>query len=121
LGIINGGVDIIDEMLIEFFCICHAREKVWVQLNGNSTSTTYKFPEAFDSVRREVLYNMLIEFWVSMKPVKLTKCVYMKPMVKCICKCLANTFLTQNGLKEGGAILPLLLSFSLELSLGMYK
>jgi hypothetical protein len=28
LGIINGGVDIIDEMLIEFFCICHAREKV---------------------------------------------------------------------------------------------
>jgi hypothetical protein len=35
------------------------------------------FKEAYDSVRREVLYNILIEFGVSMKLVRLIKmCLY---------------------------------------------
>jgi hypothetical protein len=31
------------------------------------------FKKAYDSVRREVLYNILIEFWVPMKLVRLIK------------------------------------------------
>jgi hypothetical protein len=32
-----------------------------------------KFQESLDSVRREVLYNILIEFGVPMKPIRLIK------------------------------------------------
>jgi len=40
------------------------------------------FKQAYDSVMREVLYNILIEFGIPMKLVSLIKCVYMKPITE---------------------------------------
>ena len=37
------------------------------------------FKKAYNSVRREVLYNILIEFGIPVKLVSLIKCVYMTP------------------------------------------
>jgi hypothetical protein len=66
-------------------------------------------------VRREVLYNILIEFGVAMKLVRLIKMCLNETYSKvCIGKKLSESFCTQNGLKQGDALSPLLLKFALE-------
>jgi hypothetical protein len=66
-------------------------------------------------VRREVLYNILIEFGIPMKLVRLIKmCLndtYSKVRVG---KHLSDSFPIQNGLKQGDALSPLLFNFALE-------
>jgi hypothetical protein len=42
------------------------------------------FKKAYDSVKREVLYRILIEFGVPMKVVRLMKMCLMKPIVKSV-------------------------------------
>jgi hypothetical protein len=43
---------------------------------GDSTSAIHRLQEkAYDSVRREALYSILIEFGIPMKLVRLIKCV----------------------------------------------
>jgi hypothetical protein len=68
------------------------------------------FKKAFDSVRRAVLYNFLIEFGVPMKLVRLNE-TYSKV---CIGKHLSDSLLIQNGLKQVDALSPLLFNFALE-------
>jgi hypothetical protein len=64
------------------------------------------FKKAYDSVRREVLYNILIEFWVPMK-VKLNKLCLNETYSKvCIGKHLSDSFPIQSGLKQGDALSP---------------
>jgi hypothetical protein len=71
--------------------------------------------KANDSVRREVLYNILIEFGVPMKLVRLIKmCLNETHRKVSIGKYLSNGFPIQNGLKQGGALSPLLFKFALE-------
>jgi hypothetical protein len=76
------------------------------------------FKNACDSVRKEVLYNILIEFGVPMKLVRLIKMclneMYSKARVG---KHLSYSFPIQNGLKQGGALSPLLFNFVLEYSI----
>ena len=58
------------------------------------------FKKAYDSVRREVLYNILIEFWIPMKLVRLIKmCLNEKYSKVRIGEHLSDNFLIQNGLK----------------------
>jgi hypothetical protein len=65
--------------------------------------------KAHDQVKREILYNILIEFGIPMKLVKLIKMCFNKIYSKdCTGKHLYNTFPIQNGLKQGDALLPLL-------------
>jgi hypothetical protein len=62
------GFDITDQLLIRSFAFI----KYW-RRNGSTVRQYIK--KAYDSVRREVLYNILTEFGVPMKLVRLLKCV----------------------------------------------
>jgi hypothetical protein len=73
------------------------------------------FKKACDSVRRELLYNIIIEFGVLMKVVRLIKMCLNEMYTKVhIDKHLSDNFPTQNGLKQGDAFSPLLFIFSLQ-------
>ena len=73
------------------------------------------FKKAYNSVRRKVLYNILIEFRIPMKPVRLIKMSLNKTHSTVqVGKHLSDLFPVKNGLKQGDASLPLLLNFALE-------
>jgi hypothetical protein len=73
------------------------------------------FKKIYDSVRREVLYNIFIEFGVPMKLVRLIKMCLNKTYSKVhIGKYLSDIFYIQNGLKQGEVLSPLLFNFALE-------
>jgi hypothetical protein len=73
------------------------------------------FKKAYDSVKREVLYNILLEFDIPKKLVRLTKMCLNETYSKvCVGKLLSDIFPIQNGLKQGDALSPLLFSFALE-------
>ena len=54
------------------FCIRQILEKKW-EYNEAVHQLSVDFKKAYDSVRREVLYNILIEFWIPRKLVRLIK------------------------------------------------
>jgi hypothetical protein len=73
------------------------------------------FKKAYDSVRREVLYNILIELGIPMKLVRLIKiCLSETYSRVSVGKHLSETFPIKNGLKQGDAVSPLLFNFALE-------
>jgi hypothetical protein len=68
-----------------------------------------------DSVRREVLYSILIEFGIPMKLVRLIKMCLNEIFSKvCIGKQLSDSFPIQNGLKQGDALSPLLINVAIK-------
>jgi hypothetical protein len=70
--------------------------------------------KAYDSVIREVLYNIFIEYGIHMKLVKLIKmCLNVSSKVH-TGKNLSDLIPTQNGPKQGAVLSPLLSNFSLE-------
>jgi hypothetical protein len=69
------------------------------------------FKKAYDSDRSEVLYNIFIEFGMPLKLVKANESVFEWNLGY---EHLTNTFPIQNGLKQGDALLLLLLNFALE-------
>jgi hypothetical protein len=81
-------------------------EADWCSVFINISDINYiSFKKAYDSVRREVLYNTPIQFGVPMKPVRLIKMCLNKMCSKvCIGKCLSDIFPIQNGLKHGDAL-----------------
>ena len=56
------------------FCIHPILLKKW-EYNKAVHQLFIDFKKSYDSVRREVLYNILIEFGIPMKLVRLIKCV----------------------------------------------
>ena len=71
------------------------------------------FKKAYDSVTREVLYNVLIQFGISTKLVRLTCLNETYSRVR-VGKNFSNMFPIKNGWKEGDALLPLLFNVTLE-------
>jgi hypothetical protein len=71
--------------------------------------------KACDSVKREVLYNILLEFGIPKKLVRLIKmCLNETYSIVRVGKLLSDKFPIQNGLKQGDVISPLLFNFALE-------
>jgi hypothetical protein len=82
----------------------------------SDTSAIHRLKESlYDSVRREVLYNILIEFVVPMKLVRLIKMCLNETYSKVLIgKHLSESFPIQNSLKHGDALSPLLFNFASE-------
>jgi len=77
-----------------------------LRFNG-TISTTF--------VRREVLYNILIEFGVPQKCVRLIKMCLTETYSRVrVGKNVCDVFPIRNGLKQGDALSPLLFNFALE-------
>jgi hypothetical protein len=89
------------------------REK-W-KYNGMVPQLLIDFKKAHDSVKREVLYNILLEYGIPKKLVRLIKMCLNETYSKvCVGKFLSDKFPIQNGLKQGNALSPLLFNFALE-------
>jgi hypothetical protein len=80
------------------------------------------FKKAHDSIKREVLYNILLEFGIPKKLVRLIKMCLNETYSKVrIGKLLSDTFPIQNRLKQGDALLPLLFNFALDYAIRKSK
>ena len=70
---------------------------------------------AYDSVRREVLYKILIEFGIPRKLVRLVKMSLTETYSRVwVGKDVSDRFPIRNGLKQGHALSPMLFSFALD-------
>jgi hypothetical protein len=96
------------------FCVRQILEKKW-KYNGAVHQLYMDFKKAYESVRREVLYNILIEFGIPMKVVRLIK-VYVNESCSRvrIGKHASDVFPIRSGLKQGDALSPLLFTCGLE-------
>jgi hypothetical protein len=89
-------------------------EKKW-EYNGTVHQLFVYFKKAYDSVRREALYNILIEFGIPRKLVGLIKMCLNETYCRVhIGKYLSDKFTIENGLKQGDALSPMLFNFALE-------
>jgi hypothetical protein len=97
----------------KIFFIRQILEKNW-EYNETVHQLYIDLKKAYDSVRGKVLYNILIEFGIPLKLVRLIKMCLNETYNKIrIGKHLSDNFLTQNGLKQD-VLSPLLFNFSLE-------
>jgi sorting nexin-29 len=89
-------------------------EKKW-EYNEAIHQLFIDFKKAYDSVRREVLYNILIEFGIPMRLVRLIKmCLSEMYSRVWVDKHRSHTFPIKTGLKQRDALSPLLFNFTLE-------
>ena len=80
------------------------------------------FKKAYDSVRREVLYNILIEFGIPKKLARLIKMCLTETYSRVrVGKNLSDMFPIRNVLKQGDALSPLLFNFVLEYAIGGFR
>jgi retron-type reverse transcriptase len=98
----------------QIFYIRRILEKKW-EYNGTVHQLFIDFKKAYDSFRREALYNILIELGIPRKLVGLIKsCLNETYSRVSTGKNLSDKFTIENGLKQGDALSPLLFNFALE-------
>jgi len=71
LGIFNADFDATGQLLLIYTSCAKYLRKMGIQCSSAAVLTD--FMKAYDSIRREVMYNILIEFGILMKLVRLTK------------------------------------------------
>jgi hypothetical protein len=101
LEITNVDFEVIDQI----FYIWQKLEKKW-ECNGTLHQLFIDFKKACNSVRREVLYNVLIVFGIPRKLVGPTKmCLKETYSAVHIGKVTSDRFPLENGLKQGDTII----------------
>ena len=96
------------------FCIRQILEKKW-EYNEAVHQPFVNFKEAYDSVRREVFLNILMEFVIPRKLLRLLKmCLNETRSRVRVGKHLSDIFPINSGLKQGDALLSLLFNFTVE-------
>jgi len=94
------------------FCIRQILEKKW-EYNEAVHQFFIDFKKAYDSVRWEVFYNILIEFGVPKELVSLIKMCLTETYRRVrVGKNLSDMFPIRNGLKHGDTLPPLLFNFA---------
>jgi hypothetical protein len=84
----------------QIFCVIQILEKKW-EYNGTIHQLLIDFEKAYDSVGKEVLYSILIEFGIPLKLVRLIKVCSNEACSKVrIDKNLCGALSIQNGLKQ---------------------
>jgi hypothetical protein len=98
----------------QIFYIQQILQKKW-EYNGMVHQLFINFKKSYDSVKREILYNILLEFGIPKKLVRLIKMCLNETYSKVrVSKLFSYKFYTENGLKQGDALSTLLFNFSLE-------
>ena len=96
------------------FCIRQILEKKW-EYNEEVQQLFTDFKKAYDSVRREVLYNILIEFGIPRKLVRLIMMSLNETYSRVrVGKNVSDRFPIRNGLKQRDALSPMPFNFALE-------
>jgi hypothetical protein len=114
LGIISVDFNVTEQRQISFPAFTSFWRKK-LEFSETVHQLLIDFKKTHGSVGREVLYNILIEFEVPMKLVGLiTMCLNETHSKVHIGKHLSDSFPIQNGLKQGGALSPLLFNFASE-------
>jgi len=95
-------------------CIRQILEKKW-EYNEEVHQLFIDFKKAYDSVRREVLYKILIEFGIPRKIVRLINMSLTETYSRVwVGKYVSDRFPVMNGLKQRDVLSPMLFNFALE-------
>jgi N-acetylglucosamine kinase-like BadF-type ATPase len=109
LWIVGVGFDVTDQLLIRF-------------LYCEILNTNWYFKKAYDSTRKEVLYNILTEFGVRMKLVRLINMCLNETCSKLrIGKLLSDAVHIQSAIKQGDALSLLVFNSALEYAIRKVK
>ena len=121
LGIISVGFIITSQLLIIYSAFVKYWIKKW-EYNVAVHQLFVDFMKVYDSVRREVLYNIFIKFDIPVKLVRLIKMCLNETYSRVrVGKHLSDMFPIKNGLKQGDASLPLLFNFALEFAIRGFR
>ena len=86
------------------FCIRQKLEQKW-EYNEAVHQLFIDFKKAYESVRREVVYNILMEFGIPKKLIRLIKMCLTETYSRVrVGKNLSDMFPIRNGLKQGDAL-----------------
>jgi len=103
----------------KMFCICQILEKKW-EYNEAVHQLFIDVKTAYDSLWREVLYDIVIEFGIPMKLiVRLIKMFLNKSNNRL--QVGKHMFPIKNGLEQGDALSPLLFNSALEYAIGGFR
>ena len=107
-------LDVTDRQLTKYFVFLQILKKNW-EYDGTILQLFIDFKKACDSVKREVLYNILTEFGIPKKLVRLIKMCLNETYSRVrVGRFLSDAFPIHCGLKQVDALSPLISNFALE-------
>ena len=114
MGIVSVDSDATGQPLIIYSAFGQILDKKW-EYNEAVHQLFIDIKKAYASVRRDVLCNILIEFGITMKLVRLIKMCLNKTYSRVrVDKNLSDIFPVRLGLKQADALSPLLFNFALK-------